>query len=167
MGGSVIGAGMGVMDNVMGVADNAAAAVADVTRANPFGVGALVLDDVGVAASRADESAGRIRTLIEQFGEGPLDDAAEASTKDARIGAFRLNKDGQERLARYVDDPSLVEPEVSSLIHQADARLEDAGWQLARKPSPDGRFNGIDLPGALRDTVEAAATLRRIAPLPA
>jgi hypothetical protein len=68
---------------------------------------------------------------------------------------------------RTVDDASLVEPEVSSHIHQADARLEDAGWQLARKPSPDGRFNGIDLPGALRDTVEAAATLRRIAPLPA
>ena len=42
---------------------------------------------------------------------------------------------------------------------RADAQLEDANWQLAKKPSPDGRFNGVDIPGAMRDTEAALATL--------
>ena len=155
----------GMVDNVVAaVGDDAAHAVAGAVDTNPFALAPLVLDDVSVAATRADEAAGKIRSLIAQYGEGSLDDAAEVGSKDARISAFRVNKDGQGRLTKYVDEPSLVEPEVSSLINQADARLEDAGWQMARKPSPDGRFNGIDLPGSLRDSRDAIDILGQLAP---
>ena len=44
-------------------------------------------------------------------------------------------------------------------LSAADASLEDANWQLAKKPSPDGRFNGVDVPGAVSDTQHAVELL--------
>ena len=169
--GAVMHTGMAMVDNVAGAAttvgDDVLDAVVTAGKAadsNPFGLAPLVLDDVDVAATRADEAAVRIRALIDQFGEGSLDDAAQAASKDARIGAHRINMDGQGRLKKYVDGETLVDPSARSTILQGDAHLEDANWQLARKPSPDGRFNGIDLPGALADTLRASAILRELAP---
>ena len=65
---------VGMADNALGVMDNVATTVGDdvvetiahsgPAATNPFSLAPLVLDDVTVAASRADEAAGRIRTLI-------------------------------------------------------------------------------------------------------
>jgi hypothetical protein len=132
-------------------------------RANPFALAAGVLDDVGIAISRIDDSAGRIQQLIASHGDGLLDDAAKASTRDARIGAAKLNLEAQERLQPHLD--SGLDVTVSSRLRNADASLEDAAWQLASKPSPDGRFSGTDLPGALRDSRAAVAILRELLPL--
>jgi hypothetical protein len=52
---------------------------------------------------------------------------------------------------------------VTSALRTADAHLEDANWQLAKKPSPDGRFNGVDIPGALRDSQAAVDLLDQLA----
>jgi hypothetical protein len=51
---------------------------------------------------------------------------------------------------------------VTSTLRSADAHLEDANWQLAKKPSPDGRFTGVDVPGALRDSQAAVELLTKL-----
>lgn len=132
-------------------------------RANPFNLAATMLDDVGVAITRVDEMGGRIQQLLAQFGEHQLDDAALAASKDARIGAFRVGKEAQGRLEPHLDEA--LDAAVLSRLRNADASLEDASWQLASKPSPDLRFNGVDLPGALRDTRAASEILSALAPI--
>jgi hypothetical protein len=138
-----------------------AALGAPLAHANPFGLATGVLDDVSVAIARSEESAGRIQSLLDQFGSGALDDAAQAATKDARLGAYHLNLEAQGRLQPHFDT---LDAAITSKLRNADASLEDANWQLAKKPSPDGRFYGIDLPGSLRDTQSAIAVLRELVP---
>ena len=132
-----------------------------VAHVNPFAIGALALDSVQVALSHVDDYVGRLEGFIAVHGDGALDDAANAATKDARIGAFRVNKDAQERIRPLFEDASMNE-KVRSLLKQADGSLEDSSWQIQNKDSPDGRFIGIDLGGALGDAQDAAGALRRI-----
>lgn len=89
----------------------------------------------------------------------PADDKGDASTKDARIKAFNTNMAAQKAIeAQFgaTDDATV------STLRNADAALEDANWQLAKKPSPDGRFNGVDVPGALADTQRAVDLLEEL-----
>lgn len=136
----------------------------DAARVNPFGLTTLVLDDVGVAAGRVDELTSRLESMIAQYGTGTLDDAQLAATKDARIGVHRLNIDAQARLQANFENG--LDEAITSRLQNADATLEDLGWQLAKTPSPDGRFNGVNLPGALREARNAAAVLRELVPAP-
>ncbi|MCW2923072.1 MAG: hypothetical protein JWM98_476, partial [Thermoleophilia bacterium] len=81
-------------------------------------------------------------------------------TKDARIAAFHLNTSAQALLEPHFTGTDAA---TLSVLRTADASLEDAAWQLAKKPSPDGRFNGVDIPGALADTQAALTALQRLA----
>ncbi len=128
---------------------------------NPYALGALVLDSVQVAARNADDYVTRLEGLVATHGAGGLDDVANAATKDARIGAFRVNKDAQARLTPLFDDGSIADKPLS-LLKQADAHLEDSAWQIQNKTSPDGRFVGIDRGGALDDAREAVNRLREL-----
>ena len=72
-------------------------------------------------------------------------------------GLLTLSRVSQKRLEKQLAETN---PEaVVSELRKADAYLEDANWQLAKKPSPDGRFNGVDVPGAMRDTEAALDAL--------
>jgi hypothetical protein len=119
----------------------------------PNGGLAPVSSDAKAAAALVRQSIERIRTV-------PTSDKGDASTKDARIAAYNLNMDAQKLLEQHFQYPDAA---VTSQLHDADARLEDANWQLAKKPSPDGRFTGVDIPGALRDSEAAAAILEQLA----
>jgi hypothetical protein len=160
---------VGMVDNVAAVADNVAGAVADdaVRNLNPFALSGRALDDIGTAGRRVDEAIERIQSLIAQHGEGPFDEATMAATKDARIGVKNVSLEAQARIQPYIADGAGTEPSVFSKLKQADANLEDSNWQLAKKPSPDGRFNGLDLKGSLGDAVRAQTLLRELVPLPA
>jgi hypothetical protein len=103
-----------------------------------------------------------INQSIELIETVPVTDTGDAATKDARIGAYKLNMSAQNVLEEAFLDPSRDAGIVSALRH-ADAQLEDANWQLAKKPSPDGRFNGVDIPGALRDSRAAIDVLEQLA----
>ncbi|MCW2921096.1 MAG: hypothetical protein JWL76_970 [Thermoleophilia bacterium] len=128
---------------------------------NPFAIGTLALDGIQVALGHVDDYVTRLEGFVAQHGTGDLDAVANAATKDARIAAFRVNKDAQARLRPVFEDTSMNE-HVRSLTKQADASLEDSSWQIQNKDSPDGRFVGIDLGGALDDARDAAEALRKI-----
>jgi fructose-1,6-bisphosphatase/inositol monophosphatase family enzyme len=132
-----------------------------VAHANPFAIGALALDSVQVALGHVDDYVTRLEGFVAQHGTGDLDSVANAATRDARIGAFRVNKDAQARIRPLFEDAAMNE-KVRSLLTQADASLEDSAWQIQNKDSPDGRFIGIDLGGALDDARDAATALREI-----
>ncbi len=102
---------------------------------------------------------------VDMLARVPADDRGSAATKDLRIRIFKTDMAAQERLERQLRAAGNDSSVVSDLRH-ADALLEDANWQLAKKPSPDGRFNGVDIPGAaqdLRDGVEIINALLRAA----
>ncbi|MCW2923071.1 MAG: hypothetical protein JWM98_475 [Thermoleophilia bacterium] len=109
--------------------------------------------DVEAAVALIRQSVDTIRTV-------PASDTGSEATKAARIGAFHLNLDAQAKLEPHFTGG---DAKVTSELRRADASLEDAAWQLAKKPSPDGRFNGVDVPGALRDTQAAADILTALA----
>ncbi len=90
----------------------------------------------------------------------PADDRGSSATKQARLDAFGFNKQAQELLEPHF---GTNDPQLQSQLRTADAHLEDAAWQLAKKPSPDGRFNGVDIPGATRDTEAALDVLGELA----
>lgn len=137
---------------------------ATIVRANPFALGTLVLDSLQVAVGHVDDTVARLEQLVAVHGSGGLDDVAKAATKDARLGAFRVNKEAQARLTPLFDgaEASSIDDTARARIKNADKHLEDSGWQLQNKVAPDGRFAGIDLGGALRDARTAADILREI-----
>lgn len=108
--------------------------------------------DVTKAAALVQQSLDTIATV-------PTTDKGDASTKDARIKAFQFNKDAQAALEQHFNGEDAG---VTSQLRTADASLEDAAWQLAKKPSPDGRFTGVDIPGALSDTQSALDALNAL-----
>jgi hypothetical protein len=136
---------------------------ATIIRANPFALAPRLLDDIGVAISRVDETAGRIEQLIAAHGTGTMDDAVLAASKDARLGVRNVNLEAQARIQPHMEDSSL-HASITSRLTNADATLEDVNWQVAKSPSPDGRFNGVDLNGALRDARAASSILGELAP---
>ncbi len=86
-------------------------------------------------------------------------DAQEAETwLPTRKSARQDNLDAQKLLEDRFLDPKTPQNVVSTL-RRADATLEDVTWQIVGKPSPDGRFKGVDIPGALRDTRDAIKLL--------
>jgi hypothetical protein len=93
----------------------------------------------------------------------PKSDHGDASTRDARVAAVHLNRSAQQLLEAHF---AASDASVTSQLHTADAHLEDAAWQVSSKPSPDGRFNGVDIPGALRDSQAALKTLSMLAAAP-
>lgn len=103
------------------------------------------------------EAARLVGRAVEMLDTVPPDDVGSEATKDLRIRIFRTNAAAQSRLERQLDAGN--PDRVLSELRRADAYLEDANWQLARKPSPDGRFDGVDIPGAVRDTREGARVL--------
>lgn len=113
---------------------------------------ASLVADVASAVGLVDQSIASIRTV-------PLGDLGSEATKDARIAAFHLNLGAQHLLEPHFET---AEAGLASHLHSADAFLEDANWQLAKRPSPDGRFNGVDVPGALRDSQAAVDLLRTL-----
>jgi hypothetical protein len=120
-----------------------------VTPPNP---GSGVHEDAARAVQLIQQSIEKIRTV-------PVNDKGDASTKDARIAAFNLNKEAQALLEPHFNGENAS---ITSQLRSADASLEDANWQLAKKPSPDGRFNGVDIPGALRDSETAVGILLQL-----
>ncbi len=108
-----------------------------------------LVEDVTEGLRLASEAARIISTV------SPTDKGDESS-KAVRIKAFKTNMAAQERLERQMQS---TPADVVSTLRAADASLEDANWQLAKKPSPDGRFNGVDVPGAARDTQKAVDLL--------
>lgn len=108
--------------------------------------------DVQQAVNLIGESVGALRQL-------PQTDTGSEATKQARISAYHVNRSAQDLLEKYFDTAT---PDVASSLHVADASLEDAAWQMAKKPSPDGRFNGVDLPGAIADSEAAADALAQL-----
>jgi hypothetical protein len=111
----------------------------------------------GVAANFVvdlTESSRLVARAVELLDTVPRSDTGAESTKDLRIRIFKTNLAAQARLERQLaaGNPQSVVSE----LRRADAHLEDANWQLAKKPSPDGRFTGVDIPGAIRDTAEGA-----------
>ncbi len=108
--------------------------------------------DVNKAFALVQQSIEKIRTV-------PATDTGDASTKDARIAAYKLNMEAQQVLEGHFQG---ADAGLTSALRGADAHLEDANWQLAKKPSPDGRFNGVDIPGALRDSQAAADALVKV-----
>ncbi len=114
--------------------------------------GGTLVADVTEAVRLAGESARIIQAL-------PEGDTGTDATKADRIAAYKSNLAAQAELERHFssDDANLV-----STLRAADASLEDANWQLAKKPSPDGRFNGVDIPGALADTQHAIELLQDV-----
>ena len=104
-------------------------------------------------------AVGLIGQSIDRINTVPVTDKGDASTKDARIAAYNLNMQAQKALEGHFTGES---SSVTSTLRTADAHLEDANWQLAKKPSPDGRFNGVDVPGALRDSQAAVDALNAL-----
>ncbi len=126
--------------------------VPPVTPPNPgTGSGEVIRD--------AAEAAKLVRRSLETIRQLPTDDTGTAATKDARIAAYNLNMDAQKLIEPHFNSGDDF---ITSQLRSADASLEDANWQLAKKPSPDGRFNGVDVPGAQRDTDAAASTLEKL-----
>jgi hypothetical protein len=150
------------MPGITGLFMGITAAAAPIAHANPFGLAAGVVDDVAVAIERVGESLGRVDGLIAEHGSEAVTETLLNATKDARLGAHHLNLEAQARLEPHLD--SGLDAAIESKLRNADGTLEDVGWQLAKKPSPDGRFNGLDLAGARRDLNSALAILGEIVP---
>jgi hypothetical protein len=105
--------------------------------------------------------AARLATAASDMLAGvPRDDVGAESTKDLRIRIYKTNMAAQSRIERQFDAGNPMD--VVSALRTADASLEDANWQLAKKPSPDGRFNGVDVPGAVRDTATGVELLDKL-----
>lgn len=117
------------------------------------GISTSLVVDLTEASRLASRAVEMLDTL-------PKDDVGLESTKDLRIRIFKTNLAVQSRLERQFDARNSAE--VLSRLHTADASLEDANWQLAKKPSPDGRFDGVDVPGAIRDTREGVRILNEL-----
>jgi hypothetical protein len=83
---------------------------------------------------------------------------ADPAIKVARKKVYDCNMTAQGHIETQFQRDDAPAALVTTL-RQADAFLEDANWQVVPKPSPDGRFNGIDIPGATRDTKKAARIL--------
>ncbi len=111
-----------------------------------------VATDLNQAFALVQQSIEKIRTV-------PVADKGDASTKDARIAAYNLNMQAQAKLEGHFAG---ADAGLTSALRGADAHLEDANWQLAKKPSPDGRFAGVDIPGALRDSQAAADAIVKV-----
>lgn len=115
---------------------------------------ATLLTDLTEASRLAARAVDMIATL-------PVDDRGSDATKDLRIRIFNTSRAAQSRLERQFDSASSDAGTVSAM-RQADAYLEDSNWQLAKQPSPDGRFTGVDVPGALRDAMQATELLAQL-----
>ncbi|MCB0880073.1 MAG: hypothetical protein KDC46_13965 [Thermoleophilia bacterium] len=116
---------------------------------DPTFPGSGVTDAARAARDLVSRSLDVIRSM-------PANDRGSEQTKQARLDAFHLNKQAQDLLEPHFDT---ADQATVSQLRTADASLEDAAWQLAKKPSPDGRFNGVDIPGAIRDTETALHVL--------
>jgi hypothetical protein len=106
--------------------------------------------DITEAARLATRASELLRNV-------PTDDIGAETTKDLRIQIYKTNMAAQSRIEKQFDAGNPAD--VVSALRTADAQLEDANWQLAKKPSPDGRFNGVDIPGAVRDTAAGVQAL--------
>jgi hypothetical protein len=122
------------------------------TRPPLTGISSSLVVDLTEASRLVSRGAEMLDTV-------PRDDVGAESTKDLRIRIFKTNMAAQKRIEKQLTgNPEAVVSE----LRRADAYLEDANWQLAKKPSPDGRFNGVDIPGAIRDTAEGARVLNEL-----
>lgn len=108
--------------------------------------------DVNRAVELITQSMDTIRTV-------PVTDRGDESTKQARLAAFHVNLAAQQLLEQHFTTESSA---VTSIVKSADDHLVDAAWQLAKKPSDDGRFHGVDIPGALNSSAAAIETLRQL-----
>lgn len=117
----------------------------------PYG-GSGLADAARAAADLARDS----RTVIDRI---PAHDRGSEMTKSARLEAYDLNMRAQQRIEPLF---SSVDQATASRLRAADARLEDANWQLTNQHSPDGRFRGVDIPGARRDTDAAIRLLHEL-----
>jgi hypothetical protein len=120
--------------------------------AAPSGPSPGVSSTLVVDLTEASRLAAR---AVEMISILPAGDTGSETTKDLRLRIYSTNMAAQSRLERQFD-VSGNDSSVLSALRQADAYLEDSNWQLALKPSPDGRFTGVDVPGALRDASEGA-----------
>lgn len=119
--------------------------------APPSGVSTSLVVDLTEASRLANRA-------VEMLAEIPVSDTGSDATKESRIRVYKTNMAAQSRIERQIDAAGNA-VDVLSGLRRADAHLEDANWQLAKKPSPDGRFTGVDIPGAVRDTREGARLL--------
>jgi hypothetical protein len=137
--------------------------IAAAAHANPFGLSAALVEDVAVAIGRVSDTTARVDQLIAEHGAEPVTGTLLDETKDARLGAKHLNEEAQGRLQSHFDDADL-QPAIESRLHLADGALEDSNWQLAKNPSPDGRFAGLDLAGSRNSLQSAMAVLSELVP---
>lgn len=104
-------------------------------------------------------AAGLVQKSLDLILKVPAERGADESTKPLRKEAYDMN-----RAAQAVLEPLFEK--TSGFTHQnlraADASLEDVTWQLIGKPSPDGRFNGVDINGAIDNTRQAVALLAQV-----
>ena len=116
----------------------------------------------GVPGLRADleRAAALVQRSIETIRTVPATDTGNEETKATRIAAYKVNLEAQAVIERHFTSSDAA---FGARLRSADAYLEDANWQLAKKPSPDGRFTGVDIPGALRDSQSAVDLLQQLA----
>jgi hypothetical protein len=127
--------------------------VPPVPPVQPPNGGSGVADAARAASELVQQSLGIIQRL-------PQSDRGSDATKQGRLDAFHLNEQAQHAIEPLF---STADAATVSQLRSADANLEDAAWQLAKKPSPDGRFNGVDLPGAASSTQAALDVLDQLA----
>lgn len=84
----------------------------------------------------------------------PADKATDGAYTPVRKQVYDTNMAAQQQLEQQFQRPG-IDPDAVSHMRRADANLEDANWQVVPKVSPDGRFHGIDIPGAIASTTEA------------
>jgi hypothetical protein len=113
--------------------------------------------DVNRAVDLIRESMSTIQTV-------PVNDRGDESTKQARLAAYHVNRAAQDLLEQHFTTETDA---VSRVLRAADVSLTDAAWQLAKKPSDDGRFNGVNIPGALRSSSAAIDMLQELTGHPA
>jgi hypothetical protein len=113
----------------------------------------------GSATADASRAAQLVRRSIDTIRTLPLDDRGSESTKATRLEAYNMNMAAQRLIEPHFNGSNQW---MGSQLRSVDTLLTDANWQLARKPSPDGRFNGVDVRGALRDSQSALDVLERL-----
>lgn len=109
----------------------------------------------GGATDAARAAIHHVRSMVDTIRSLPVDDRGSDRTKSARLAANDASLAAQRLIEPYMDGTDWT----SQRLRAADQMLEDANWQLTRESSPDGRFNGVDLRGALRDAQGALAEL--------
>jgi hypothetical protein len=97
-----------------------------------------------------------VQQSLDEIHRVPPADRGSAATKETRVRAYDLNKQAQLLLEQHF---GTADAATVSQLRTADASLEDASWQLTNQPSPDGRFTGVDIPGAVRDSRAALDVL--------